>query len=112
MCNRVIIIAGGEVIVDEDPDSLVRRHLHFRCQEVRLHQPAHPEAADRIGRLDTVNRVELLPDHLLVFPADGTHLDAELWQLAVSEGWDVDSIRPAPVRLEEVFYELTKAQIS
>ncbi len=112
MCNRVIIIAGGEVIVDENPEALARRHLHFRCQEVRLEQPDHPAAADRIRKLDAVRRVEMRPGHLLVYPKDGVILENELWQLAVSEGWRVDTIQPAPVRLEEVFYELTKAQIS
>lgn len=108
MCNRVIIINRGRIIVDETPNDLLKRHP--RCNAVRL-SVSNANAADlreAIGRIREVAKMENISGGLLVYPRDGQAIKPLLWNAARANNWQVATLENAQVRLDEVFRELTR----
>src|SRR3954447_25972286 len=100
LCDRLVVMDGGVIVAEGSPAELISRWSTREVLELRFAagDPMPVEAAARLAE-----RVEALPDRLLLYTADGEHLQAELAR---------SGLRPmsALVRrssLEDVFLRLT-----
>ncbi len=107
MCNRVIIVAGGKLLVDETPGDLLKRHPRYGA--VRLSVEGTDAAALRtaLAQIREVGKVENVAGALLLYPRNGCDMRPRVWEVARELGWKVTALEPVAVRLEEVFAALT-----
>jgi ABC-2 type transport system ATP-binding protein len=108
MCNRVIIVARGRIIVDETPDQLLRRHPRYNAVRLSVRDGNAAAIREALANIRQVGKVENVSGALLVFPRNGEDIKAQLWQVAREKAWNVAALENAPVRLEEVFSDLTQ----
>ncbi len=108
-CTRVIIIAGGRVVADGTPAGLAARDPIHNAVLVRLDPGAAAAARQRLGALPGVLAVEPCEDGaaVLVRPADGRSLIAEIGALARTEPWHVSELSVQHGKLETVFRHIT-----
>ncbi len=107
MCNRVIIIARGRVVVDEKPDELLRRHPRYNVVKISTRNGDATAIREVAARIPKVQKVEPVDGGLLVFPRKGEDLREDLWSAAREQAWNVTALENVPLRLEEVFAALT-----
>jgi lipooligosaccharide transport system ATP-binding protein len=104
LCDRLVVMDKARIVAEGSPRSLIAEHSSREVLELRFETPDAPDAPDLDGRLDgVVERVEQLPDRLLLYTADGE---------AAAEAVHRLGLRPASqlVRrssLEDVFLRLT-----
>ncbi len=101
LCDRLVVMDKARIVAEGSPRSLIESHSSREVLELRFDDGATP---DFDGRLDgLVERVEHLPDRLLLYAADGE---------TTAEAVHAMGIRPVSqlVRrstLEDVFLRLT-----
>jgi lipooligosaccharide transport system ATP-binding protein len=100
LCDRLVVMDAGVVVAEGSPAELIARHSTREVLELRF-GPEEAVPEEPVQRL--AERVEVLPDRLLLYTGDGEHLQGELAHAGV---------RPlsALVRrstLEDVFLRLT-----
>ncbi|HZG88876.1 MAG TPA: ABC transporter ATP-binding protein [Pseudonocardia sp.] len=100
LCDRLVVMDGGVIVAEGSPAELIARYATREVLELRF-SPEHRPSGEALAAL--VDRVEELPDRLLLYTADG-----EQAQAAVARAGH----RPlsALVRrstLEDVFLRLT-----
>ncbi len=112
LCDRLVVMDRGRIADEGSPRALIERHCTREVVELRL--PVDADAAAEAGRLSgdghgarVGERVEVLPDRLLVYADDG---DAAL---AAAHERGVASISALVRRssLEDVFLQLTGRQL-
>ncbi|HCX85971.1 MAG TPA: ABC transporter [Micrococcales bacterium] len=72
LCDRLIVVDKGSIMAEGSPAELIRRYSSREVLEVRFGSDRNAAAAEEvaaIGRL--AERVEVLPDRLLVYTPDG-----------------------------------------
>jgi lipooligosaccharide transport system ATP-binding protein len=100
LCDRLVVMDAGVIVAEGSPAELIARHSTREVLELRFAPEERPEPA----KLEHVaERVEELPDRLLVYAGDGEHVHAKVLDAG---------LRPlsALVRrstLEDVFLRLT-----
>jgi lipooligosaccharide transport system ATP-binding protein len=100
LCDRLVVMDGGKIVAEGSPRELIERYSTREVLEVRFAGELEPFA----GKLDGVGeRIEVLPDRLLVYVSDGDAAVAEVHrrQLAPS------STLVRRSTLEDVFLHLT-----
>ena len=100
LCDRLVVMDGGRIVAEGSPRELIERYSTREVLEVRFAGELEPFA----GKLDGVGeRIEVLPDRLLVYVSDGDAAAAEVHrrQLAPS------STLVRRSTLEDVFLHLT-----
>ncbi|MGE0116384.1 MAG: ABC transporter ATP-binding protein [Dongiaceae bacterium] len=114
LCNRAIIIARGRIVADGTPEAL--RARSDRHNAVTLQVPAElaQRAADVLRPLPEVAQVDLLAPvngtaQLLVRPADGRSITAEVGAALRASHVDVEELYSERGRLEDVFRSVTAA---
>ena len=109
VCDRVIIIANGRLLVDATPKELAARSTYHNA--VRLVIDQFDEALEAISQLPEVARVELERDEnrLVAFPHAGGTLFSTISNLARDKGWEVHELAVEQGRLDEVFRQITTA---
>ena len=100
LCDRLVVMDAGVIAAEGSPAELITRYSTREVLELRF-PPDAPAPVDVVSRL--AERVEVLPDRVLLYTADGEYLQGELAR---------SGIRPqsALVRrssLEDVFLRLT-----
>ncbi|HET7761258.1 MAG TPA: ABC transporter ATP-binding protein [Phycicoccus sp.] len=101
LCDRLVVMDHGRIVAEGSPRELIEAHSTREVVELRFpvdEQERHLEALDAVGE-----RLEVLPDRLLVYTADG---DATLEQV---HGRGVHPLSSLVRRstLEDVFLHLT-----
>jgi lipooligosaccharide transport system ATP-binding protein len=101
LCDRLVVMDHGRIVAEGSPRELIAAHSTREVVELRFpvdEQERHVEALDGVGE-----RLEVLPDRLLVYTADG---DATLEQV---HGRGVHPLSSLVRRstLEDVFLHLT-----
>ncbi|GIT80973.1 ABC transporter [Leifsonia sp. LS1] len=101
LCDRLVVVDKGRIMAEGSPAALIREYSTREVLEVRFGSDRNAEVA---GRLDGIGeRVEVLPDRILVYSDDG---EAELARLTERGLHPLTSL----VRrssLEDVFLRLT-----
>jgi len=101
LCDRLVIMDHGRIVAEGSPRELIAAHSTREVLELRFHDG---DASGLDGHLaDLAERVELLPDRVLVYTQDGER---------ASEALHERGIRPTSTlvrrsSLEDVFLRLT-----
>ncbi len=113
ICNRVIIINQGKIVAEGQTADLCRKYGGRRELTVELTAPA--QAVDEFMRVTGVVGAEagqvlgqeMQRFHLLCEKDSDPRV--QIAALALQQGWVIQEMRLEPVRLEEIFTQLTGA---
>jgi lipooligosaccharide transport system ATP-binding protein len=101
LCDRLVVMDGGQIVAEGSPLELIRAHSTREVAELRFGVGGHDALAAKVE--DLAERVEVLPDRLLLYPADG-----EATLTAVHErGLNPVAVLVRRSTLEDVFLRLT-----
>ena len=101
LCDRLIVVDKGRIMAEGTPASLIRDHSSREVLEVRFGSERNAHTAEQLA--DIGDRVEVLPDRILIYSASG---EAELARITDMGLHPITSL----VRrssLEDVFLRLT-----
>ncbi|WP_448809286.1 ABC transporter ATP-binding protein [Agromyces bauzanensis] len=101
LCDRLIVVDHGRIMAEGTPAELIRRHSSREVLELRFGSDRNEQVA--LALEGTGDRIEVLPDRILVYTADG---EAELERISDAGLHPITSL----VRrssLEDVFLRLT-----
>ena len=101
LCDRLVVMDKGLVVAEGSPLELIRRHSTREVAELRFGVGEHDELAERLA--DLGERVEVLPDRLLVYSEDGEHVLARVHE----RGLEPVATLVRRSSLEDVFLRLT-----
>ncbi len=100
LCDRLVVMDAGVIVAEGSPAELIGRYSTRVVLELRFAPEARPEPA-LLSHL--AERVEELPDRLLLYAGDGEHVHAEVLQA----GHRPLSALVRRSTLEDVFLRLT-----
>ncbi len=105
LCDRLVVMDGGRIVAEGSPRSLIAEHSSREVLELRFDADDHAPYAGDVQRF--ADRVEVLPDRLLLYTGDGD---------AAASAVGAAGLRPLSslVRrsgLEDVFLALTGRQL-
>src|SRR4051795_2427808 len=101
LCDRLVVMDKGVIAAEGSPLALIREHSTREVAELRFPVGDHDATAEKIA--DLGDRVEVLPDRILVYTDDGEHVLAKVHERG---------LRPVATlvrrsTLEDVFLRLT-----
>ena len=101
LCDRLVVMDGGHIVAEGAPLALIRRHSTREVAELRFGVGDHGEVA---GKVDGIaERVEVLPDRLLLYTHDGEEALARVHERGLQPAATL--VRRST--LEDVFLRLT-----
>jgi lipooligosaccharide transport system ATP-binding protein len=106
LCNRLVVIDGGRIIVEGTPAALIAEHVGRDVLELVVLDERQEELVRAIGTEN--GRVERLPDRVLCYPPDGKATESRLR----AQGIPLESSRLRHAGLEDVFLRLTGRRLS
>ena len=101
LCDRLVVMDKGRIVAEGSPSSLIRQYSTREVLEVRFGRGQNEDRAAAIA--DIGERMEVLPDRLLIYAADG---EAALVELHARE-LVPESALVRRSSLEDVFLRLT-----
>jgi lipooligosaccharide transport system ATP-binding protein len=102
LCDRLVVMDKGRIVAEGSPRELIDAHSTREVLELRFDVAEHDDALAH--RLDGIgDRVDVLPDRILVYASDG---DAAL-AAATGRGLRPVSALVRRSSLEDVFLHLT-----
>jgi ABC-2 type transport system ATP-binding protein len=111
VCSRAIIIARGRVLADGTPPELAARSRHHNAIRLGVQPGSEAPIGGELVRLPGVAAVEEVADAeghaLMIFPAGGRPIVAEISDLVRAHGWKVTGLRVERGRLDDVFRDIT-----
>jgi lipooligosaccharide transport system ATP-binding protein len=101
LCDRLVVMDRGVIAAEGSPLDLIRQHSTREVAELRFPVGDHDATAEKIA--DLGDRVEVLPDRLLVYSENGEHVLEQVHERG---------LRPVATlvrrsTLEDVFLRLT-----
>ncbi|WBB54496.1 ABC transporter ATP-binding protein [Verrucosispora sp. WMMD573] len=101
LCDRLVVMDGGQIVAEGSPRALIEQHATREVVELRFAAESQETFA---GKLDALGeRVEVLPDRVLVYVPDGDAAVAEVAAL----GLHPTNVLVRRSSLEDVFLHLT-----
>jgi lipooligosaccharide transport system ATP-binding protein len=100
LCDRLVVMDGGVIVAEGGPQELIAAHSTREVLELRF-EPEHQPAAAALEPL--VDRVEELPDRLLLYTGDGERAKAAV----LERGHRPAAVLVRRSSLEDVFLRLT-----
>nr|WP_091733642.1 ABC transporter ATP-binding protein [Nocardioides scoriae] len=101
LCDRLVVMDKGRIVAEGSPLQLIKEHSTREVAELRFGTGEHEEVAPRIA--DLAERVEVLPDRILLYAADGEAAIAAVHR----RGLDPVMSLVRRSSLEDVFLRLT-----
>jgi lipooligosaccharide transport system ATP-binding protein len=106
LCDRLVVMDKGLIVAEGSPLELIRSYSTREVAELRFANPdgrsgVHAEVAEKVE--DLAERVEVLPDRLLLYSADGEEAIAKVHE----RGLDPIASLVRRSTLEDVFLRLT-----
>jgi lipooligosaccharide transport system ATP-binding protein len=101
LCDRLVVMDRGQIAAEGSPLELIRQYSTREVAELRFPVGDHDATAEKIA--DLGDRVEVLPDRILVYSDDGEHVLEQVHERG---------LRPVATlvrrsTLEDVFLRLT-----
>jgi lipooligosaccharide transport system ATP-binding protein len=101
LCDRLVVMDGGLIAAEGSPLELIRQHSTREVAELRFGVGDHAELAASVE--DLADRVEVLPDRLLLYTHDGEEALARVHERGLSPV----AVLVRRATLEDVFLRLT-----
>jgi lipooligosaccharide transport system ATP-binding protein len=101
LCDRLVVMDGGQIVAEGSPLELIAEHSTREVAELRFGVGEHEGVAERVA--DLAQRVEVLPDRLLLYTGDGETTLARVRE----RGLHPAAVLVRRSTLEDVFLHLT-----
>jgi lipooligosaccharide transport system ATP-binding protein len=101
LCDRLVVMDAGKIVAEGSPRALIERYSTREVVELRFAAESQDAFADKLGGLG--DRLEVLPDRILLYVADGDAAVAEVQRRALNPA----SVLVRRSSLEDVFLHLT-----
>jgi lipooligosaccharide transport system ATP-binding protein len=101
LCDRLVVMDKGLIVAEGSPMALIREHATREVAELRFGVGEHEALAEKVA--DLGERVEVLPDRLLVYSEDGEEVIAKVHE----RGLEPVAVLVRRATLEDVFLSLT-----
>jgi lipooligosaccharide transport system ATP-binding protein len=101
LCDRLVVMDAGRIVAEGSPLDLIREHSTREVAELRFGVGDHDGLAARVA--DLAERVEVLPDRLLLYTEDGEATLAQVHE----RGLTPQAVLVRRSTLEDVFLRLT-----
>jgi lipooligosaccharide transport system ATP-binding protein len=101
LCDRLVVMDGGHIVAEGSPLELIRRYSTREVVEMRMAPSENEAAAEKVA--DLGERVEALPDRVLLYADDG---DAAV-SVVLDRGLRPEALLVRRSTLEDVFLRLT-----
>ena len=101
LCDRLIVMDKGKIMAEGAPAALIKKYSSKEVIEVRFGSKNNAEAAKKIAHLG--DRIEALPDRILVYTDDGEKILKQIHKLGLEP--QTSLVRRSS--LEDVFLRLT-----
>ncbi|NYJ01662.1 lipooligosaccharide transport system ATP-binding protein [Nocardioides thalensis] len=101
LCDRLVVMDNGVIVAEGAPQELIRAHSTREVAELRFGVGDNEAHADKVS--DLGERVEVLPDRLLVYAEDGEEVVARTHE----RGLEPVATLVRRSTLEDVFLHLT-----
>ena len=101
LCDRLVVMDGGRIVAEGSPRELIEQHSSREVVEMRMPAGENEAAAGAVA--DLAERVEALPDRVLLYADDGDAAVATVLQ----RGLRPDALLVRRSTLEDVFLKLT-----
>ncbi len=101
LCDRLVVIDRGVIMAQGAPRALIREHSTREVVEVRFGSRRNAEVIEVLG--DIVERIEVLPDRILMYADDGESVLEDIGR----RGLDPMTSLVRRSSLEDVFLRLT-----
>ena len=101
LCDRLVVMDKGLIVAEGSPNELVRSHSTREVAELRFRVGEHETNASKVE--DLAERVEVLPDRILLYTQDGEQAIAKVHE----RGLDPVMTLVRRSSLEDVFLRLT-----
>ena len=101
LCDRLVVMDKGLIVAEGSPRQLIEQHSTREVAELRFGIGEHEALADKLA--DLGDRVEVLPDRLLVYTHDGEEVIAKVHE----RGLEPAAVLVRRSTLEDVFLRLT-----
>jgi lipooligosaccharide transport system ATP-binding protein len=101
LCDRLVVMDGGRIVAEGSPRELIERYSTREVVELRFPGDSQEAFAGKLAGIG--DRVEVLPDRILLYVADGDAALAEVHAHALSPS----SVLVRRSTLEDVFLHLT-----
>src|SRR5690349_24771310 len=72
LCDRLVVVDHGRIMAEGSPSQLIRQYASREVAELRFGSDRNAEAAARLEGM--AERVEVLPDRVLLYTDDGEAL--------------------------------------
>jgi lipooligosaccharide transport system ATP-binding protein len=101
LCDRLVVMDGGRIVAEGSPLALIQRYSTREVVEMRMAPGENEAAAEKVA--DLAERVEALPDRVLLYTGDG---DAVV-SVVLERGLRPEALLVRRSTLEDVFLTLT-----
>ena len=101
LCDRLVVMDGGRIVAEGSPRGLIERYSTREVVELRFAADSQEDFAGKLAGVG--DRLEVLPDRILLYVADGDAAVAEVHDRALSPA----SVLVRRSSLEDVFLHLT-----
>ena len=101
LCDRLIVMDKGKIMAEGSPAELIKQYSSREVLEVRFGSDKNAEVAPQLEKLG--DRVENLPDRILIYSEDGEAVLAEIHKMGLEP--QTSLVRRSS--LEDVFLRLT-----
>jgi len=113
VCSRAIIIAEGQILVDDTPANLESRSRFHNAVSLKLVDPSRMEgvraAIEALNEV-TATEVDANNNRMTAFPAPNKMPLAAISELATAQGWEFSELHLESGRLDEVFRTITTGE--
>lgn len=104
LCQRLMMIAGGKLLVDGSPEEVRRRSRYLGALTLSVDEPQR--LASHLSDLAEVKHVEIRGGRVTAFPSGEGNLRLAVDQLINHENWPVHELHLESGRLEDVFIDV------
>jgi lipooligosaccharide transport system ATP-binding protein len=101
LCDRLVVMDGGKIVAEGSPRALIERHSTREVVELRFPGDSQQDYAGKLTGLG--ERIEVLPDRILLYVDDGDAAVATVHQRALTPA----SVLVRRSSLEDVFLHIT-----
>jgi len=101
LCDRLIVMDQGKIMAEGSPTSLIEQYSSPEVVEVRFGSDRNAEVSEQIAHIG--DRMDVLPDRILIYARDGEQALAEI--IALGHHPITSLVRRSS--LEDVFLRLT-----
>jgi ABC-2 type transport system ATP-binding protein len=114
VCDRAIVVANGEIMIDSTPSDLIQRSPLHNTVVFTVKNVAREKVSTTLGGANYISNLEWLDSgmenhvSLRVHPKSGYNTFDAISAVIAKEGWDLRDIHTRRGQLDEVFRQITK----